>query len=97
MFTLIVGTDLLEQQYRPRSDAEEYYLPLVRLVRQNSVDQDQMSPEPLREKTYHWTGAPNKDSNQPLCLQSDCLHCLHEATLHSWLSKMHPLKSLIRL
>ena len=31
-------------------------------------------------------------------LQSDqCLHCPHEQTMHPWLSKMSPVKILIRL
>ena len=41
---------------------------------------------------------PNKDSNQPAHLHSPIsLHCPHEEILPPWLSKMCPVKVLIRL
>ena len=42
--------------------------------------------------------APNDDSNQPAHSRSlISLRCPHEETLHPWLSKMRPVKTLIRL
>ena len=47
----------------------------------------------VRKHTFRH--APNKDSNQPVCPHSLLsLCCLHEESLHPWLSKM---KILVRL
>ena len=44
------------------------------------------------------TCAPNEDSNQPAHPRSlISLRWPHEETMHPWLSKMHPVKILIRL
>ena len=54
--------------------------------------------EPQREKTYLWTCAPKEDSDQPANTRSlISLCCPHEETLHPWLSKIRPVKVLIRL
>ena len=54
--------------------------------------------EPQLEKKYRLTCAPIVDSSQPAHMQSNqSLHCLHEEkTLHPWLSKMNPVKIVIR-
>ena len=51
-----------------------------------------------REKMYLITCTPNEDPNQSAHLRSlNSLRCPHEETLHPWLSKMRPVKILIRL
>ena len=52
-----------------------------------------------REKTYLLTFAPNEDSNQPAHLRIliSPLGCPQEETLHHWISKLRPVKILIRL
>ena len=51
--------------------------------------------EPEHQKTYCRTCVAI-DPNQPV-LFDQSLHCLHEETLHVWLSKIHSVKILIRL
>ena len=54
--------------------------------------------EPQHEKMYFLECASNEDSNQPaLSVQSDQIFSCPLETLHPWLSKMHPVKILIRL
>ena len=51
-----------------------------------------------RGKMYRLTCGPNGDANQPAHPRSlVSLRCPHEETLHPWLSKMRPVKILIRL
>ena len=46
---------------------------------------------------YFLTCTPNEDFNQPAHSHSLIgVFSLHEETLHPWLSKMHPVKILIR-
>ena len=54
--------------------------------------------EPQRMKMYLLTWAPNEDSSQAAHPRSLIrLRCRQEGTLHHWLSKMCPVKILIRL
>ena len=54
--------------------------------------------EPQREETYFLTCAANEYSNHPAHSRGLInLRCPHEATLDLCLSKMHPVKFLIRL
>ena len=54
--------------------------------------------EPHSLKTYRRTCAPNEDLNQPAQPHSlISLRCPRDETMHPWLSKMCPVKSLIRL
>ena len=50
-----------------------------------------------REKKYLLTCAPNEDSKSARDQPDLGLRCPHEETLHPWLSKMRPVKILIRL
>ena len=53
---------------------------------------------PQREKTYLLTCAPNEDESACTSAQSyQSFRCPHEEILHPKLSKMHPVKILIRL
>ena len=52
----------------------------------------------MNEKTYLRTYTPIEDSIQPAIPPSDqSLRCSHEETLHAWVSKMRPVRILIRL
>ena len=54
--------------------------------------------EAQREITYLLISVSNEDPNQPAYAQSDqTLRFPPEETLHPWLSKMRPMKILIRL
>ena len=53
---------------------------------------DSRTYETQRQKTYLWTYALSA------YVRSDqSLRCPHEETLHTWLSKIRPVKILIRL
>ena len=60
----------------------------------NSADPDQLASS---EANWSVSTLFAKTGHAVFSKRRIKFHCLHEETLHSWLSKMHPVKILIRL